>query len=168
MKSGLLLFAWFFSIGSLYAQRTIKMNTLWTEPKVHVLFQGYTVSFTIKDINRSLELLAESGDSTYLCLFNLDTTRKYLLELYPGYRQEYRNTMQPLMQKGVGAFLLLAGHALIENQKGKKIAIITADIQPLIEGTDYVTVLFYDPKTRELLFSGQMLADMYNKDLGIE
>jgi hypothetical protein len=39
------------------------------------------------------------------------------------------------MQKGVGAFLLDAGHAIIENPKHKKLKNIESDMKPLITGS---------------------------------
>ncbi len=135
---------------------------------MHVLFEGYTVSFTIKDINKALELLSETGDTTYGATSSLDTAKDHFLELYRGTRQEYRNRLQPLMQRGVGAFLLTAGRAYIETPKHKKVTDIIVDIQPIITGTDKVMIFFYDAKTKALLFSGTMSADMYNKDLGID
>jgi hypothetical protein len=168
MKSISLFLLAFILYSAAFAQRTIQMRSLWTPPQVHVLFQGYTVSFTIKDINRALDLLAETGDSTYELSRGMDAGKKYFAELHPGLRMEYHNSLQPLLQNGVGAFLLLAGHAYIENQKHKKVTEIIADIQPLVEGTDMVNILFYDPRTKRLLFSGDMAANMYNKDLGIE
>jgi hypothetical protein len=150
------------------AQRTMRLRNLWTKPQVHVLFEGYTVSFTIKDINKALELLSETGDTTFGTTSRLDTAKEHFLELYRGTRQEYRNRLQPLMQRGVGPFLLTAGRAYIENTKHKKVTDIIVDIQPIIPGTDQVMILFYDPKTKSLLFSGMMQADMYKKDLGID
>lgn len=150
------------------AQRSLRLRTLWTRPQVHVLFEGYTVSFTIKDINKALELLSETGDTSYGATSSLDTAKDHFLELYRGTRQEYRNRLQPLLQRGVGAFLLTAGRAYIETPKHKKVTDIIVDIQPIIAGTDKVMVFFYDAKSKALLFSGTMSADMYNKDLGID
>jgi hypothetical protein len=166
----LLLFAATFTLPS-FAQRTIQMRNLWTRPQVHVLFQGYIVSFTIKDINRAMELLLETGDSTFGTTCGLDTAGNYIVELYPGLHQEYHNRTQALMQRGVGAFLLTAGHAYIENtalKKHKKIPAIIADIKPLLDGMDVTTVKFYDPATSTLLFDGIIPAAMYNRDLGID
>ena len=168
MKRISLLFVVFIVSFSTHAQHTVQMRNLWADPEVHVLFEGYTVSFTIKDINRALELLAETGDSTYGTSSGLDTAKQYYVELYPGFRTEYRNSLQPLLQKGVGAFLLTSGHAVIKNPKHKKVKYIIVDIKPLIGGVDVTDVKFYDPNTDKLIFNGQIAAGMYHKDLGID
>lgn len=167
MKSiAALLFAFIISVHA-YAQRTVAMRNLWTEPRVHVIFGGYTVSFTIKDINRALELLAETGDTTYGRSSGLDTGSNYNIELYPGTKAEYHRILEPMIQKGVGAFLLSAGHAYIEDKKHKVVSSVVMDIQPLSPGADDAYILFYDPRNNNMLFSGTMAADMYNKDMGI-
>ena len=153
---------------SSFAQHPIQMSNLWMKPQVHVLFNGYTVSFTIKDINKALALLAETGDTIYGTTSGLDTAGNYFVELYPGLHQEYINKLQPLLQKGVGTFLLTARHAYIENSRHKKVSVILSDIQPLIEGEDITTVKFYDPENNKLIFEGVLDAAMYNKDLGID
>ena len=153
---------------SAFAQRTIKMRNLWARPQVHVTFNGYVVSFTLKDINRALTLLNETGDSTFGSYCALDTGKNHFIELYPGSRMEYHNSLQPLLQNGVGAFLLLAGHAYIETPRHKYVPAIAADIQPVQEGRDKALILYYDPQNNKMLFSGQMAVDMYNQDLGID
>jgi hypothetical protein len=135
---------------------------------VHVLFGGYTVSFTIRDINRALQLMAEAGDSTYGTTSGLDTTKQYTVELYPGYRTEYRTTIQPMLQLGVGAFLLRKGKAVVQNPKHKKLKMITIDVTPVVDGENLTDIKFYDPANNNLVFNGQMIADMYNMDLGID
>lgn len=168
MKSILLVLLIFTVSLSSIAQHSVQMRNLWMEPQVHVLFEGYTISFTIKDINRALELLSETGDTTFGAISGLDTAGNYNVELYRGLHQEYHNKLQPLLQKGVGAFLLTAGHAYIENARRKKVPAIITDIQPLIEGVDVTTIKFYDPANNKLIFEGTMDAGMYNKDLGID
>jgi len=150
------------------AQRTIQLRNLWAEPQVHVVFDGFVVSFTIKDINRAIQLLAEAGDSTYGTTSHLDTAKQYTTELFAGYNTEYRDKLQPLLQKGVGAFLLTSGHALIENSKHKKLKGIVVDAQPYDEGEHISDVKFYDINSRKLLFNGQLPAELFNKDIGIE
>ncbi len=151
---------------SLHAQRTIKLNNLWEKPQVHALFQGYTISFKIKDIDRALILLAETGDTSFGLSSGLYNTGKYHVELYPGFRTEYKNPLQPLLQRGVGPFLLLAGQARIVSPRHKKLKEIIADIQPVDDSLAYIN--FYDPRNKKLLFSGSMPLDMYKKDLGID
>lgn len=152
----------------LFAQRTVKLHNLWAKPQVHVLFEGYTLSFKIKDINRTIELLNEIGDTTFGTTSGLDTLRHFALELYPGLRLQYRNALQPLMQRGVGCFLLLSGQAYIINKNKKKLKEIVANILPVKGDDELAYVNFYDPKNNKLLFSGCMPVGLYNKDLGID
>jgi hypothetical protein len=152
----------------LFAQRTVKLHNLWAKPQVHVLFEGYTLSFKIKDINRTIELLNEIGDTTYGITSGLDTLRQFPIELYPGLKLQYRNTLQPLVQRGVGCFLLLSGQAYIVNKKKKKLKEIVANILPVKGDDELAYVNFYDPHNNTLLFSGCMPVGLYNKDLGID
>jgi hypothetical protein len=163
----LFLLAGFLSLSS-HAQRFIQLRNLWAEPQVHVLFNGYKISFTVRDVSKALQLLAETGDSTYWASRNLDTSKQYYAELFPGYRTEYHNTLQPLMQKGVGAFLLYKGMAVIENTRKKKVKKVTVDTQPLIGGVNVADLKFYDPGTGIMIFNGQMPDIMKNADLGID
>lgn len=153
---------------SALAQHSIQLRNLWAEPQVHVLFNGYKVSFAIRDINKTLQLLAETGDTTYGLKSGLDTAKQYYAELFPGYRTEYHSTLQPLMQKGVGAFLLYKGMALVENTRKKKVKKITIDAQPLIGGVNVADLKFFDPDTGAMIFNGQMPDIMKNADLGID
>jgi hypothetical protein len=152
----------------LFAQRTVKLHNLWAKPQVHVLFEGYTLSFKIKDINRTIELLNEIGDTTYGITSGLDTLRQFPIELYPGLKLQYRNTLQPLVQRGVGCFLLLSGQAYIVNKKKKKLKEIVANIVPVKGDDELAYVNFYDPKNNKLIFSGCMPIGLYNRDLGID
>ena len=151
-----------------FSQHAVQLQNLWQEPQVHVLFQGYTVSFTIRDINRALELLAETGDSTYGITSKLDTAKQYAIELYPGFNTDYHNPLQPLLQKGVGTFLLSIGHAVIENHKHKKLKAVMVDLDKPVGIENVLDTKFYDPDTGKLLFSGQMAGELYGKDMGID
>ena len=168
MKGTALVFAIFILSFSACAQHTVQMKNLWAAPQVHVLFQGYKVSFTIKDIDRALELLAETGDTTYGTSSGLDTAKEYSIELYAGYRTQYHSKLQPLLQKGVGAFLLTKGHALIENGRHRKVKQITIDTQRMVEGESTTDIKFYDPYSDQLIFNGQMAGAIKNADLGID
>ncbi len=163
----LLLFAFIISF-SAPAQRTIQMRNIWIRPQVYVSFQGYTIAFTIKDIDKALQLLYDTGDTTFGTSCGLDTSGTYQVELFPGMKAEYRSRLQYILQRGVGAFLLCAGHAYIENPKHKPVRAIICDLKPIPMGMDATYILFTDPRNDNLLFAGQMAADMYNKDLGIE
>ncbi len=168
MKQRILLAVTLICCNTVFAQRTIKLNNLWAKPEVHVLFQGYTLSFTIKDVNKAVALLAETGDSSFGTSTQLDTSRSYDSELFPGVRTQYRYWLQPLIQNGVGSFLLLAGHAEIANPRHRKLSTIIADIQPVERDDSFARVNFYDPRNNHLLFSGRMNVDLYNRDLGID
>ena len=168
MKSmSLLLFAFILS-ASAFGQRTIQLRNLWIRPQVHVLFQGYSISFTIKDIDKALQLLAETGDATYGTSCGLDTAGDYVVELFPGLKMEYRNSLQILMQKAVGAFLISAGHAYIESPRHKIVRAVVSDIRPVSRGVDDAYIIFTDPNNDNTIFTGMMAADMYHKDLGID
>ncbi len=151
-----------------HAQHTVKLRNLWSRPQVHVVFNEYVISFTVRDINKALKIMRESLDSNQSPTCGLDTAGNYFYELLPGVRTEYHHTMQPVLQNMVGPFLLNNGHALVENKKHKVLKEITVDIgQPASGGLEmYAT--FYDPKTRTMLFSGKLNVDMYKKDLGID
>ncbi len=153
---------------TLRAQQTIQLHNLWAKPQVHVLFNGYIISFKIKDINRALELLAETGDTTYGRTSGLDTAREYHTELLSGLRMEYKTPLQPLLQRGVGVFLLMAGQAEVRNPRGKKLKEIVADIEPVKRDDEAAYIRFADPRNNYLLFSGSMATEMYKKDIGID
>lgn len=163
---GLGVFFFLFSFPA-FAQRPVQMRNLWAKPRVHVLFQGYTISYTVKDINKALALLVGTGVSAYGNTSKLDTGKDYFIELFPSLDMEYHNALQPLIQNGVGAFLLTAGHALVENKKHKICKEIIEDIST-DRNTDNALITFYDPKTKKMIFFGKMNVNMYNKDLGID
>ena len=157
-----------FSYTSL-AQKTIEMHTLWQRPQVHVIFGKYTISFTIKDIDKALKMLAESGDHTFGASSGLDTTKDHTIDLLPDVTHtEYRSSLQVLIQDGVGSFLISSGHAFIQNAKHKPVTSILVDEQPPIEGSKRVFVEFYDSKHEQRLFSGTMKTALQNRDLGID
>ena len=151
-----------------FSQRTIKLCNLWAKPQVHVKFGDYYLSFKIKDINKALELMAKTGDSSFGLTSRLDESARYAIALYPGLDMEYRDRLQPLMQKGVGVFLLLAGHAEIRKGKRKVLHEIIADMRPVRNDAIYAYVNFFDPKTNAMIFSGRMNVAMYNQDLGLD
>lgn len=168
MKSVYLLLLVFILTYPSFAQRNVSMKNLWTKPQVHVLFEGYIISFTIKDIDRALSLLAETGDTSYGLSCGLDTTKNYSVELYSGNHMEYHNMLQLLLQNGIGVFLLLSGHAYIESSKNKKVQEVTMNILPPTGNEPEVYVLFYDPDTGARIFTGKMTTAMYGKDMGID
>lgn len=167
MKSKLLLLLLFFAYPA-QAQRTVNLRNMWTVPKVKVVFQGYTILFSVKDIDKTLGFLAEGGDTSYGTLSNLDTSQYYSCELYANNHLQYRNDLQPLLQNGVGAFLLLSGHAAVFNKRYKRIMKVTATISEAAYNEPYVLITFYDPKNHKILFYGKMRTDIYNRDLGID
>lgn len=168
MNRLLFFFAVFILPFCVQAQKTVAIRNLWAKPEVHVLYQGYTVSFTIRDINRALELLSQNGIATYGSSSGLDTLKEHSLELYPGYRQEYRNVLQPMLQLGVGAFLLANGRAEVRDSRHKKLKSITMDILPFIEGEHVTDIKFFDPGSGKQLFNGRIAESMLHADLGID
>jgi len=169
MMKNVLLFLMAFLLSSfIFPQHNVQVRNLWEQPHVHVIFEGYTLSFTLKDINKALQLLAETGDSIYGLSSGLDTGKDYTVELYEGTGTEYLNTLQPILQNAVGAFLLTAGHAEIRNKKGRVLKDIIVDVGTLTKGEDEVVVRVQDPKNNHLIFWGKMKIEMYHKDLGID
>ncbi len=168
MKRLLLLLPLFIGSFFAHAQKNVVIRNLWADPEVHVAYQGYEVSFTIKDINKAMKLLAGTGDKTFDTASHLDPSRNYYIELYPGYRTEYHDPLQPILQLGVGAYLLYRGHAVIKNHKHKKLKNITMDMMPFRAGEHVTTVKFYDPANGQLIFNGQFADGMINADLGID
>lgn len=168
MKRTLLFFAIFILSVTSFAQKEVQIRNLWTEPRVHVLFQGYTVSFSIKDINRALLLLYKNGISVYDTTSGLDTNKHHHVELYPGYRLQYRSGLQQILHLAVGAFLLTKGRAVIENPKHKKLKSIIIDVQPLSQGEHEYDTKVYDPAANKLIFNGKLPEAIRNADLGID
>jgi len=150
------------------AQQLIKLCNLWAKPQVHVEFGDYHLSFKIKDIDKALLLMAATGDSSFGLTSHLDESTDYSLVLYPSLDIEYRNRLQPLMQRGVGVFLLLAGHAEVRKGKKKILHEIIADMNKVSNDARYTYVNFFDPKTNTILFFGKMNTAIINQDLGID
>lgn len=149
------------------AQRVVKMRTMWDRPQVCVVFGEYKLYFTIHDIDKALALMSETGDSTFGLTSGLDTSRTYTTELHPGLRMAYTSPLQNLMQRGVGAFLLSSGHALITIGR-KKLDNILMDIKPVGDVDDDAYLIFYDPRHQSVLFTGKMAVNMYKKDIGLD
>lgn len=168
MRFLLLIFLVIISKAGCFAQQTVKLCNLWAKPQVHVEFGDYYVSFKIKDIDKALSLMAATGDSSFGLTSRLDESIQYSLVLYPSLDIEYRNRLQPLMQRGVGVFLLLAGHAEVRRGRKKVLHEIVADMSKLSNDAKYTYVNFFDPKTNAIIFSGRMNTAMYNQDLGID
>ena len=152
----------------LWAQKTIELKNLWARPQVHIKFNGYVLSFTIRDLNRALELLNETGDYSYGTKCNLDTSVNYTTELYNGTAMEYKDPVQPLIQNGVGGFLFTKGKVEIEDHNHKHLKTIELSMEGTDYGASFVFIQVYDPKTKKLLFSGKMATAMYNLDMGID
>ncbi len=147
-------------------QRTIQLRNLWAVPEVHVVFNGYKLSFTIKDINKTLLLLAGTGDTTWGLTSGLDTALTYNVEVYEK-RQMYNKDLQEMMQNAVGPFLLMSGHAQVRRKGRRKLKSIIADIEPVNRDDHEAYIRFYDPRKHKMIFCGYMAVDMYRKDLGI-
>jgi hypothetical protein len=153
---------------TLTAQETVRLRNLWHKPEVHVLFNGYTISLTIRDINRAMSLMSAKDQSTYGSTSGLDTMGDYTIELYEGVHTEYHNRLQQIVQERVGALILLRGRAAITNKKGKKLSAIEANISPVTETAGTTFVSFYDPHSHILLFQGKIADAMIHSDLGID
>jgi hypothetical protein len=151
------------------AQEIVKMHPLWAHPQVHVMFGEYDLYFTIHDINRAMSFLPDNQQVIYGKTSGLDTGATYNIQLLAGRQVQYRTTLEPLIQNGVGAFILLSGRALI-TKRGKTQKQITAEPGPAVDlnGTYTMSVNFYDCRTHQMLFSGIMDASLYHKDLGFE
>ncbi len=154
------------------AQHPQKMRNLWTTPQVHVFFGEYRVSFAIRDINKTLALLRQNGDSLHAANCGLDTNGNYSYELYPGEHTQYRSATEPLLQNVVGCYLLTAGMAQVECKKNKRkikqLKEVLVDMKYTSLGGDSVFVDFFDPETNKMLFSGQMPLILYKADIGID
>jgi len=139
------------------AQQKIKLVKMWHKTQMHVIFHEYHLFFSIRDIDQTMRYLYESDPKTYDSTSGLDTNQLYQTEL-EARDMEYHNKLQPLMQKDVGVFLLLRGHAYIEDSRHKKVKNIIAHIGEAIDinGNFFVPVNFFDPKTNKLLFAGVM------------
>lgn len=167
----IMLFLWVFAApGSVMGQQTVNLRPLWVKPQVEVYFGAYRLLFTIRDIEKAMQLLPPSDQARYGNTAGLDTNETYSIELLPGRHLEYRNRLQDVMQNAVGAFLLFRGHAAIETGRRKKIYKINVDIgQPVdMDGYSTVTITVYDPRNHNMIFAGTMNAEMYYKDLGLD
>ncbi len=154
--------------GALYAQYPVKMRNLWTRPQVHVLFNGYRVSFAIRDINKTLALLRSAGDDSHPSYCALDTSKDFSYELYEGTRTEYKEQMESLLQNVVGPFLITAGRAVVQDSRNRVLQEVITDIKYEGTGEQNVYVNFFDPKTKKMLFAGIMSLAIYKMDLGID
>ncbi len=152
------------------AQQTITLKKLWIEPQVTVLFGDYRLLFTIKDIEKAMQLLPTSDQALYGASAALDKNRTYTIELLPGRRTEYRFPLQGIMQNAVGGFLLYRGHAAVMKGRHKELRSIDIKFGPPVDMDGYstVSVTAYDPKDGAMIFSGVMNAEMYYKDLGLD
>ncbi len=151
------------------AQHSVHIRNLWMRPQVHIAFNGYVVSFTIRDIDKTLLLLGKlNGDTTLAQSCGLDTAGSYFYELLPGTRLQYHNPLQPVLQNLVGPYLLEKGLAIVENPKHKLLTDITADATQATLPSFPMFLNFYDPKTHALLFSGEIPPNLYQKDIGLD
>lgn len=168
MKRFVLLLPLLFILLPGMAQPAIKMRTMWDRPQVHVKFGDYTLSFTINHINKALQLIAESGDSTNGTNCGLDTNGNYIVEIYEGRTMMYGSRIQRLMHTELGAYLITAKRAYITRGKHKVVHEVIVDIEPPEMDLGIVYVRFYDPANHKLVFAGSMRKDMFNRDLGLD
>jgi hypothetical protein len=153
-----------------FAQQNVTLKKLWTRPEVHLIFGQYNIYFTIKDIDKAMGFLPDLEKEMYGDSSGLDTNRVYTVELEQGRHMEYHFALQPLLQNGVGAFLLLSGHAYIETNNGRKVKTIEVHIGQAMDFNGFYTapVTIYEPETQSMVFSGAMDTELYHKDLGVD
>lgn len=163
-----LLVATFIWPHHLYAQKEVPLHRLWHKPGVTVIFNGYSLSFSIKNINKALNILKSVGDSTYGTDSKLDTNKTYTYWLTDYPPEVYHDMNEPMIQKGIGALILSSGWVEVRNRKGKKLKSIIVDISTPIYGQQMVHVSCYDPENNAKIFSGLMNVDLYGKDIGID
>lgn len=168
MRRYLFLLLLLFLPAMLLAQRSVRLRNLWAKPRVHVSFAGYQVSFTVRDINKALRLLHENGNDLYGTMWPMDSAVDRYYEMYPGTHTEYKDPVEPLLQNGVGVYLLSVGLAEVEDRKHKRLAVIIDDMYPVEDGAPYTFASFYDPETHMMLFSGRIDAALIGKDPGID
>lgn len=139
------------------AQQKIKLQKLWQKTQVHVIFNEYHLFFSIRDMDQTMRYLHESDPQLYDSTTGLDSSLLYQTEL-EARDMEYHNSLQPLIQKEVGVFLLMRGRAYIEDSRHKKIKTVIAHIGEPIDtnGNLFVPVNFFDAKTNQMLFAGVM------------
>lgn len=151
------------------AQRTQKMRNLWTKAQVHIIFGQYRVSYAVRDINKALALLRQGEDSAlYPQHCWLDTAKNYTYELQAGTRLQYRDGMEPVLQQLVGAYLLTVGMAEVEDSRLKKLPDIIVDIRYTGLSGEKIFADFYDPANKAMIFSGEIPAELYNKEFPLD
>jgi hypothetical protein len=150
------------------AQKEIVLRNLYTYPQIHVAFNGFTVSFAIRDVNRTMQLIAEFVDTTADTTSHLDTSRMYHLELFNDTKTEYTIALQDLMQNSVGGFLLLKGKAQVADRKKRKVRAISVNLEESENGEPVSQIKCYDVKNKTLLFAGKIPNSLINQDLGID
>lgn len=150
------------------AQQKIKLRRLWQRTQVHVIFNEYHLFFSIRDMDQTIRYLHESDPQLYDSTTGLDSNLLYQTEL-EARDMEYHNSLQPLIQKEVGVFLLLRGRAYIEDSRHKKIKTIIARIGEPIDtnGNLFVPVNFFDAKTNKMLFAGVMNVSIQHRLLDL-
>ena len=152
------------------AQQIVKLKTLWTKPEVKLVFRDYFIYFRIKDMDKAMQFLSEDDKKLYGATSGLDTNKVYIVEVEQGSNVEYMNDVQPLLQKAVGAYLLMSGHANVETKHHKKLREIEVNIGPAQDYNGFfrVPVTIYDPKNGKMIFYGLMDDGMYKKDIGFD
>ena len=150
------------------AQQKIKLVKMWRPMQMHVIFHEYHLFFNLRDMDQAMSYLHEANPKMYDSTTGLDSNKLYQTEV-ESMDMEYRNALQPLMQKDVGVYLLLRGHAYIEDRYHKKIRKIVARIGEALDtnGMFFVPVTFYDAHTDKMLFSGIMNVSLQHRLLDL-
>ncbi len=168
MKKAVLLVGLMLVAAHGFSQKTIPIRNLWTRAQVHILFKEYKLSFSVRDLDRAIELANGIGEFTYGVKSGLDTAKDHTIELLNDLHTEYRMELEPMMQNCIGTFLLTKGLVVVENAKHKKLKAILMDYEDADTGETDIYIHFYDPTNHHLIFSGKMPINMYNQDMGID
>ncbi|MBA3827925.1 MAG: hypothetical protein H0X33_03225 [Taibaiella sp.] len=153
------------------AQHTIHLVHMWQKPQVHLVYKGFHLFFTIKDINTTLQYLHRIDATLYPdSTSGLDENKLYGVELVEGRDMEYMNRLQPIMQKEAGAFMLMRGHAYIETQRHKRVKVIISEAGPAEDHNrnTFALIHFFDTKTGKELFAGMMNLALQSKYLELQ
>ncbi|NDC39957.1 MAG: hypothetical protein EBZ77_00130 [Chitinophagia bacterium] len=153
---------------SAVAQRIVTTRNLWVRPEVHITFNGYTLSFALKDINKTLKLLESDGTPYTDAQLKLDTGQQYAVELYPGLRMEYQFPVQALIQNVTGAYLMSIGKVEIKDPRQRVVTSFILDVDYDSHGASQYLVTCFDTRRKTMIFQGRLPASLLNRDIGID
>ncbi|NCX96017.1 MAG: hypothetical protein EBX41_06340 [Chitinophagia bacterium] len=151
-----------------HAQRLMDIKPLYYPANIHIMSAGYQLSFALKDIEKTLQLARQAGDSTFPATTQLDSLKNYSYEVNTDLKLEYHYPMQYLIQHIAGGFLLLRNRVMIIDRKKKLMPQIIFDATPVNNGLAYTRINIYHPTTHELIFVCRMPVAMYGQDFDID